>query len=276
MHDDSAGLLDLADPSQLQTITEAGGNIAAGGIGGQIAGGNARQKKEDQKAAGEDEQHERGSDGEQAVRHLAVRRGRAGVVRDGGRLGDRVAHFHEHEGDDGDHQKTGEGEEEGAAHSKDGGGQHHEEGKNREQVMIARALQGEEAGDDQKQNQVDGCGEKTAGDEKIVGEVHHDVNQGEISCPAFADDELAARGKLIAANEQRQADQKYGRKIEVAGGGEHSEPGEHKEKERNIKIALDGPGHGDAAGANGAGFYGELRHADSIVRESGAKVKCLR
>ena len=55
-----------------QAIGEAGGNVAGGRVGGQVARRNAGQKEEDEKASGQDQQHERGRDGEQAVSHAAA------------------------------------------------------------------------------------------------------------------------------------------------------------------------------------------------------------
>ena len=116
--------------------------------------------------------------------------------------GNRVAHFHQDKGDDGDQQKAGKAQQEDAADGENGGGEHHAKRKRREHVVVARALQRKQAYDHDKKHQVNTGGEKGAGKKEIIGQVDKDVDKRQKVSPALGDEKLASREKLISAKRQ--------------------------------------------------------------------------
>ncbi len=124
--------------------------------------------------------------------------------------------------------------------------------------MVACALQREQPDDHGEEHQVNAGGQKTAGKKKVVGKIDEDVNQGQDGGPAFRDDKLAARQKLDSAESERQAHQNHGWQIQPSRRGQSAEAAEHKQIKRNIKVALDGLGHGDGARVDGGFIHKTL------------------
>ena len=89
--------------------------------------------------------------------------------------------------------------------------------------------------------------QKTTGKKEVVGEVDGDVNQSQDSSPAFRDDKLAPRQKLESAEGQRKAHQDHSWQIQPSGRSQSAEATKHEQIQRNVKVALDGLGHGDSA-----------------------------
>ena len=193
VHDHRVRLLDLTDAAELHAVGEAGGYVACRGVSREIARRHARQHKEHQKAAGHDQQHEHRRRGQQHVGHAAVRRGDAWFLGVGVILRDGMAHLHEDECDHGDHQEPCEGEKKNAVDGEDGGGQHHQERKHGQHVMVARSLQREQADDHAEQHQVNGGDQEAPRDEHVIGKVDEDVEQRQVVRPSLGDDELDPR-----------------------------------------------------------------------------------
>src|SRR6202167_1311072 len=106
--------------------------------------------------------------------------------------------------------------------------------------MIARAPQREEAHNDEKQHEVDIRRQKAAREKEVVGKINKDVNQGEISSPAFGNQEVAMVDKQVSAGEESQTDEADGGKIEASGRSQHDESAEHEKKERDVEVTLNG------------------------------------
>src|SRR5271166_201409 len=128
--------------------------------------------------------------------------------------------------------------------------------------MIARAPQGEEAHNDEKQHEVDVHRQKAAREKEVVGKINKDVNQREISGPTFGNQEVAMGDKQVSAGEESQTDEAGGGKIEASGRGQHDESADHQEKERDVEVTLNGDGY---VRGGAAGFDEEFRHGELLL-----------
>src|ERR1700733_839282 len=244
MHDDGAGLLNLADASKLQVIGKAGRDVAGRSVSGQVSGRNAGQKKENKKTSSEDQNHQRRGNGDQAVGHAT---GKYGVQRLREGLSgafvacNGVAHLHQYKCQHRDQQESRKSKDESTAHREHGGSQDHKKRKRREQVVITRSLQRKEAHDAEKQDKVDGGRKKGAREKEVVGKVNDDVDQCKETCPALRNREVELLQQQVSADEESESDECDGGKIKASSRGQHDESSEHEEKEGDVEIAFDSP-----------------------------------
>src|SRR5277367_781896 len=208
VHDDRARLLNLADASQLHAIAEAGGDVASGSVGTQVARRNPGKEEEDQKAAGHDHQHQYGSNGKQSVGHPSIRGDNAGgfsarILRVGWFVGHRVPHLHQHKRDDRNQQESRKRKEKHAADGKHGRGQDHQKRKDGQHVMITSSLQRKQAHHLREQDEMNRGSKKAARQKEIVGEVDEDVDHSQQGGPALGDGIVAARQELVSADDKR-------------------------------------------------------------------------